>query len=115
MERYWYINLSMLFPRLACHFESNQAMRIIAGVDPNLNTDVNFAPDKVHGEFSPFLKFMVGDTHAFTISLRSIFDATVTFEMRGKESFAKGNLDNIIISLLNYIWISMVDQILSEE
>ena len=93
----------MLFPRLACHFESNQAMRIIAGVDPNLNTDVNFAPDKVHGEFSPFLKFMVGDTHAFTISLRAIFDATVTFEMRGKESFAKGNLDNIDLADFTFV------------
>ena len=87
--------LSMLFPRLFCHFESDKTITIIAGVDPYLNTEINFASDKIHGEFSPYLKLIIGDTHAFTLSFRSIFDATVTFEVRGRESFAKGNLDNI--------------------
>ena len=94
--------LSMLFPRLACHFDSSQTVRIQLTVDNSLNTDINFAPDKVHGEFSPNLKFLVGDQHAFTLSLRAIFDATTTFEMRDKQSFAKGNLDNVDLADIRF-------------
>ena len=94
--------LSLIFPRLACHFDSSQTVRIIATIDNSLNTDINFAPDKVHGEFSPNLKFLVGDQHAFTLSLRAIFDATTTFEMRDKQSFAKANLDNVDLADIRF-------------
>lgn len=85
----------MLFPRMACHYDSNVPIKVLVGVDKDLNTDVNFAPDKVHGEFSPYLEIHAGDDVAFSISVRAIFDATVKFEVRDKETFMTGNLDNI--------------------
>uniref|UniRef100_A0A7S3J626 Uncharacterized protein n=1 Tax=Euplotes harpa TaxID=151035 RepID=A0A7S3J626_9SPIT len=87
--------LSMLFPRLACHYDSGSAMRILVGVDPDLNSEVDFSQDKVHGEFSPFLRFMVGDEVAFTIGIRAVFDATVHFQAQAKQAFVTANLDNI--------------------
>jgi hypothetical protein len=87
--------MSMIFPRLACHYDGTVPITIKLGVDPNLNTDVTFAPNKMHGEFSPFLEFHAGDDHAFTMSLRAIFEATVNFEVKDKQTRVTGSLDTI--------------------
>lgn len=89
---------SMLFPELACHYTSDVLMTVDLGVDTTLNTEVTFAPNKMHGEFSPRITLKANSDVALTISLRAIFEATVNFEVRDKVTFVTGSLDTLDIA-----------------
>lgn len=106
--------LSMLFPRLACHYERDVPIQIFLGVDQTLNTEVTFAPNKVHGEFSPSLRFHAGGEHALTFSLRAIFEATVNFEVVDKTTVLTGSIDELDLADFTFVGGSVEDSDLGE-
>jgi hypothetical protein len=106
--------MSMLFPRMACHYESSTPVSIQLGLDQNLVTEVSFAPNKVHGEFSPSLQFHVGDDVAFSFSVRAIFEATVSFEIVDKETKVLANLDQLDLADFTFVPGTVEDSDLGE-
>lgn len=106
--------ISMLFPRLGCQYDKDAVMAIDLGIDQNLNTAVTFAPDQMHGEFSPILKFTANGEHAFTFSIRAIFEATVKFETKEKEAFVTGSLDTIDLADFTFVAGTIPDSDLGE-
>jgi hypothetical protein len=94
---------SMLFPKLACNYTPDVLMQADLSIDPTLNTEVTFAPNKLHGSFSPKFTIKAGKDVALAISFTLSFDSTINFEVKGLETFATGSLNTVSISNFAFV------------
>lgn len=94
--------ISHVFPELSCTFEKSSEMSLDLAVDPTLNTQITFTPGKVHGEFSPSIKFKVADRHAFTLSFTGVLDADINFTVQDKETLIKGIVNSLDMTQITF-------------
>lgn len=89
---------SLLFPTLACKYDSNVPIKISLGVDQKLDTEITFHEGGMEGKFSPNLQVYAGDDLAFTLSMTAGFVANIDFKVQDKTSFAHGSLKDISLN-----------------
>jgi hypothetical protein len=95
--------LSHLFPKLLCTYDKAAEMSLDLAVSPTLNSALQFSPGKLHGEFSPEIKFNVEKELAFTVSFRGILDADVQFEVVDKVSTVRGTLNTLDMADITFV------------
>jgi len=105
---------SHLFPKLLCAYAPETELTIKLGVDPTLNSALEFSEGKIHGEFSPRLSFFAGEELAFTWSFRGILDADMTFTVADKISTVTGVLNTLDIEDVTFAAGSVPDSDLAD-
>lgn len=95
---------NMLFPFMSCHYDDpNAAVTIFVTLDKTLNTAINFAQGKVHGEVSPSLEIYVNNELAIIIAIRAILEANVSFKMIGKASQANAQVTSLDLTDFTFV------------
>mmetsp|Transcript_5637 Transcript_5637/g.6370 ORF Transcript_5637/g.6370 Transcript_5637/m.6370 type:complete len:507 (-) Transcript_5637:34-1554(-) len=95
--------ISMLFPKLRSHYEKDTPIIMNVGVDQTLATEMTFAPNQLNGKFSPTITFHAGDDVAMTVSITTVFQATVNFEVKEKETFMTGSIDSLDLQDFTFV------------
>lgn len=94
---------SMIFPYMSCKYDDpNSEIIINVLLDDEMTTEIDFAPNKVIGYFSPSFEIYVNNDLALTLAITTQIDMSVNFTMKERYSIMTANIDDMDITAFKF-------------